>query len=119
MRLRLCVSMLIAIAICAPTNADDWPQWGGPQRDLVWRETGIVERLPAVDRKTRILPRMWTAKIGAGYAGPAVAAGRVYVADRIADGREIQPASKSAKIYCTRHRNYAGSRLPVIAHRQP
>ena len=25
-------------------RADDWPQWRGPKRDGVWRETGIVER---------------------------------------------------------------------------
>ena len=32
-----------------------------------------------------MLPRMWTAKIGAGYAGPAVANGQVFVTDRLAD----------------------------------
>ena len=68
-----------------PAIADDWPQWGGPQRDSVWREEGIVETLPAVDPKTGMLPRKWTAKIGSGYAGPAVADGRVFVTDRIAD----------------------------------
>ena len=31
----------------------------------------------AVDPTTGMLPRMWTAKIGSGYAGPAVAGGRV------------------------------------------
>jgi outer membrane protein assembly factor BamB len=51
----------------------------------VWRETGIVEALPAADPQTGMLPRVWTAKIGSGYAGPAVANGRVFVADRIAD----------------------------------
>jgi outer membrane protein assembly factor BamB len=65
--------------------ADDWPQWGGPQRDLEWRESGIVESLPAVDAKTGMLPRVWTAKIGSGYTGPAVANGRVFVTDRVAD----------------------------------
>jgi outer membrane protein assembly factor BamB len=66
-------------------RAEDWPQWGGPQRDLVWRESGIVDTLPAVDAKTGMLPRMWTAKIGSGYASPAVANGRVFVVDRVAD----------------------------------
>ena len=27
--------------------ADDWPQWLGPQRDAVWRESGIVEKFSA------------------------------------------------------------------------
>jgi outer membrane protein assembly factor BamB len=61
-------------------HADDWPQWGGPQRDIVWRETGVVEKLPEGE-----LPRVWSAPIGAGYAGPAVADGRVFVTDRLAE----------------------------------
>jgi outer membrane protein assembly factor BamB len=79
------IVFVILLALNSPSFAVDWPQWGGPQRDLVWRETGIVESLPAVDPSTGMLPRKWTAKIGAGYAGPAVANGRVFVADRIAE----------------------------------
>src|SRR4051812_1364494 len=75
---------LLAAATC-PAIAADWPQWGGPERDSVWREEGIVEKLPAVDPTTGLLPRKWTAKIGSGYAGPAVANGRVFVTDRVAD----------------------------------
>jgi outer membrane protein assembly factor BamB len=59
-----------------PSRADDWPQWRGPRRDGVWRETGIVEKLPAE------LKLKWRSPIGGGYAGPAVAGGRVYVTDR-------------------------------------
>ncbi len=79
---------LFVVLVFVVTNtvmADDWPQWGGPQRDLVWRESGIVETLPPPDPKSGMLPRVWTAKIGSGYAGPAVANGRVFVVDRIAD----------------------------------
>jgi outer membrane protein assembly factor BamB len=57
--------------------ADDWPQWLGPHRDSVWRETGIVEKFP-----TNGPPVLWRAKVGGGYAGPSVADGRVYVTDR-------------------------------------
>ncbi len=57
--------------------ADDWPQWVGPRRDSVWRESGIVEKFPAGGPPIR-----WRTTIGAGYAGPAVANGRVYVTDR-------------------------------------
>jgi outer membrane protein assembly factor BamB len=57
--------------------ADDWPQWLGPQRDGVWRETGIVKTFPEDGLSLR-----WRTTIGAGYAGPAVAKGRVYVHDR-------------------------------------
>ncbi|MBK9137876.1 MAG: PQQ-binding-like beta-propeller repeat protein [Verrucomicrobia bacterium] len=71
--------LLLPFALCLAVSAaaDDWPQWLGPQRDAVWRETGIVERFPASGLKFR-----WRTPIGAGYSGPAVAAGRVYVMDR-------------------------------------
>ena len=83
--MRLLSYLLKTAILVASVAADDWPQWGGPQRDLTWRETGIVETLPAVDPTTGMLPRVWTAKIGSGYAGPAVANGRVFVTDRLAD----------------------------------
>lgn len=57
---------------------DDWPQWLGPRRDGVWREQGIVAQLPATGPKVR-----WRASIGAGYSGPTVADGKVYLTDRI------------------------------------
>ena len=59
--------------------ADDWPQWLGPQRDGVWRETGIVERLPAGGPKV-----LWRVPVNAGYCGPAVAGGRLFMLDRTA-----------------------------------
>jgi outer membrane protein assembly factor BamB len=59
-------------------RADDWPQWLGPRRDGVWRETGVLDHFPKDGPKV-----LWRAKIGAGYTGPAVAGGRVYVMDRV------------------------------------
>lgn len=64
----------------ANSHADDWPDWGGPQRDLVWRETGIVEKFPT----DGLLPRVWSTPISEGYSGPAVANGLVYITDRLA-----------------------------------
>lgn len=66
-------------------RADDWPQWRGPQADGVWRETGIVEKLPE-----KQIPIKWRAPIGAGYNGPTVAAGRVYVMDRLVDPTQVE-----------------------------
>ncbi len=57
--------------------ADDWPQWLGPRRDSIWRESGVIERFP-----TNGPPVRWRTGIGGGYGGPSVAEGRVYVADR-------------------------------------
>ncbi|MBW3540629.1 MAG: PQQ-binding-like beta-propeller repeat protein [Planctomycetes bacterium] len=78
----ICVATAVLFCtLCGTAAADDWPQWGGPQRDLVWRETGIVETLPQTNADG-VLPRMWSTPLGEGYAGPAVADGRVYVMDR-------------------------------------
>ena len=75
---RLALSAFAAVIICGTLTADDWPQWGGPRRDIVWRETGIVRELPTEE----LLPRVWSTPIAEGYSGPAVAAGRVYITDR-------------------------------------
>ena len=56
-------------------TSDDWPQWRGTERLAIWHETGIVEELPDELKVT------WRLPIGGGYAGPAVAGGRVFVTD--------------------------------------
>jgi outer membrane protein assembly factor BamB len=69
----------------SPLHADDWPQWLGPKRDGIWRETGILDAFPKNGPK-----KLWEAEIGAGYAGPAVAEGRIFLADRIlAEGAKL------------------------------
>jgi outer membrane protein assembly factor BamB len=75
--LRLLAMAMLAAGQSVLLRADDWPQWLGPQRDGVWRETGILEKFPADGVKVR-----WRVPIGGGYSGPAVAKGRVYVMDR-------------------------------------
>lgn len=52
----------------------DWPQWQGPDRTAVSRETGLLASWP------RGGPRLlWEVKdAGGGYSTPSVAAGRVY-----------------------------------------
>ena len=74
------LSVLVFSTFRAP--GVDWPQWLGPQRDSVWRETGLMEQFPE-----KGLPVLWRARVGGGYSGPAVAGGRVYLTDReLAEG---------------------------------
>ena len=75
------VALILVIGTMGTVRADDWPQWMGPRRDNVWRESGIVEALPAGGPKV-----VWRAPVAGGYAGPAVALGKVYVADYVAEG---------------------------------
>jgi outer membrane protein assembly factor BamB len=70
--------LLVLALLPAAACADDWPQWLGPRRDGVWREKGILEKFPSGGPKV-----VWRTPIGGGYAGPAVAGGRVYVTDRV------------------------------------
>jgi outer membrane protein assembly factor BamB len=71
--------ILTAILTTATLRADDWPQWLGPKRDGVWRETGLLDAFPKGGPTVK-----WRKPVGAGYAGPAVANGRVYVTDFVA-----------------------------------
>ena len=73
--LRICFCLMVCSATVA--TADDWPQWMGPKRDNVWRETGLLETLP---KEPKIV---WRAPVAGGYSGPAVAGGKVYVTDYV------------------------------------
>ena len=79
-------SLSIAVLCCVSTlPADDWPQWLGPKGDSVWRETGILERFPTGGLKVK-----WRTPVALGYAGPAVAAGRVFVTDYVRKAGTIE-----------------------------
>lgn len=80
---------LAGVALLAQqARGEDWPQWLGPQRDGVWRESGLIERFPAGGPKIR-----WRVEVGAGYAGPAVAQGRVILMDRFLKKGAANPAN--------------------------
>ena len=71
------ILLLLSIFLSVPAaRGDDWPQWMGPARDGVWRETGLVKSIPPAG-----LPVKWRAEVKGGYSGPAVADGRVYLMD--------------------------------------
>ena len=87
---RVCFLSAAALTAIAPflaglAAADDWPQWRGPTRDGVWKETGLLDKFPA-DR----IPLRWRAPIGSGYSGPTVAGGRVYATDRQNDPKPVE-----------------------------
>jgi outer membrane protein assembly factor BamB len=80
--LPLLVTPFLLSPVSPQAHADDWPQWLGPQRDGVWRETGLLETFPEGGPKI-----LWRAPVAGGYSGPSVADGKVYVMDYVrADG---------------------------------
>ncbi len=81
------VLFLVAALAALPAIAADWPQWMGPNRDDVWAETGIIEEFPAGGPKV-----LWRKPIHGGFAGPAVADGKVYVTDYLKSAGDDKPA---------------------------
>src|SRR5579883_1216205 len=82
---------LVLLGIFAFTvRAEDWPQWRGPNRDGVWAETGIVRSFPPDGLQAR-----WQAKVGPGWSSPAVAKGRVYLADS-----ELNKPKAKERVHC-------------------
>jgi outer membrane protein assembly factor BamB len=81
---RLAETVLPAIE-AEEVGTDDWPQWRGPHRDGLSRETGLLAEWPAGGPRV-----LWKQPLGRGFSSVAVAAGRLYTMDEEAAG----PASE-------------------------
>src|SRR5688500_1843215 len=58
----------VVLLLASTALADDWPQWRGPGRDGISKETGLAKQWPADGPKL-----LWQVKdIGQGYGAPAV-----------------------------------------------
>lgn len=74
-----CACCLILCLSAVTTFADspgsfDWPQWQGPDRDAVSKETGLLNEWPKEGP-----PLAWKIKgLGGGYSEPSIAAGRIF-----------------------------------------
>jgi outer membrane protein assembly factor BamB len=67
-------ALALVLSICPALHGDDWPQWQGPNRSNVSKETGLLKSWPK-DGPTLL----WTFKeAGIGYSGPAVVGNRLY-----------------------------------------
>ena len=68
-------SALIIATISARAQSFDWPQWRGPDRNGISKETGLLKEWPRSGP-----PLSWSAAmIGAGYGSVAVVGDRVWV----------------------------------------
>ncbi len=106
--------LALLLHVSTPAAGDDWPHWRGPTGDGRWYEQGVLTQFNASE-----LPARWRTSIANGYSGPTVAAGRVYVTDRVtspepvervhcvaaSDGRPIWSHAYSCKYEGVSHRN--------------
>lgn len=108
--------LILAICIFIPAFSEDWPEWRGKGRIGIWNESGILDEF-----SEKGLTVLWRTPIHAGFAGPAVAAGRVFVTDFEATAglkgteRALCLDEKSGKILWTRawEVNYGKISYPV------
>ena len=68
------LALLTAIAFASTPESFDWPQWQGPDRNAISRESGLLkEWTPAGP------PLAWKITgLGGGESAPSIAAGRIY-----------------------------------------
>jgi len=67
------VSLCVAAQVMAQANAN-WPQWRGPNRDGISKETGLLKQWPAEGP-----PLVWKATgAGRGYSSFSIANGKLY-----------------------------------------
>jgi len=69
------ITIGFACLVGSQLPAADWPQWRGPTRDGISKETGLLKAWPADGPKL-----LWQVKdLGSGYSTPSIAGGRIYV----------------------------------------
>jgi len=77
-----CALVLLCLSKAA-AQAGDWPQWRGPNRDGISKETGLLKEWP-----TDGPPLVWTATgAGNGYSSLAISGGKIFTMG-IRSGRE-------------------------------
>ena len=68
-------ALVALFTAAALVTAADWPQWRGPNRDGVSKETDLLKEWPSGGPKL-----LWQVKdLGDGYSTPAVVSDRLYV----------------------------------------
>ena len=94
---RYLLAATLSLSFSLAISAADWPQWRGPERNGISKETGLAKEWPKEGPKL-----LWQAKdIGDGYSTPAVVGERLYLISNqgmenefvhalsVADGKEV------------------------------
>lgn len=69
------LSFILLLIVCSVIQADDWPQWQGPNRDNKSAEKGLLQQWPGGGPKL-----VWTFnQAGTGYSSPSVVGEQLYM----------------------------------------
>src|SRR5438132_14032819 len=77
----LCLSLCSLCSLCLCGEfllAGDWPQFLGPERNGISRETGLLATWPEKGP-----PVLWDKSIGEGYSGPVVVDNKLILFHRL------------------------------------
>jgi len=89
MRSRLATGILANSAtfllLISQAVAGDWPQFLGPDRNGVSKETGLVDSLPKNGP-----PLVWKKEVGEGFSGPVIAGERLILFHRVGNEEVVQ-----------------------------
>jgi outer membrane protein assembly factor BamB len=94
------IALLLVTCKLSITTADDWPQWRGPNRGNISKETGLLKEWPKAGP-----PLVWEVKgLGNGIASPAVAGKHIYTLGYIDDSEYVTALDKQTgeRIWATR-----------------
>jgi outer membrane protein assembly factor BamB len=80
LRQQTVLSGFFVLVFLAPASAGEWPQILGPARNGIAQNEQLTDHWPADGP-----PVVWQHKVGSGYAGPAVAAGKAILWHRVGD----------------------------------
>ena len=116
------IAATILAAASAAIHAEDWPEYRGKGRQGVWNETGIIDKLPEGGPVV-----VWRTPVKAGFSGPAVANGRVFLTDfdqkeRLrGTERLLGLDEKTGRVLWTREwpPDYAKSKVTKMPHGRP
>jgi outer membrane protein assembly factor BamB len=109
--LRLTLPAIAATLLSGNAQADDWPQWRGPERNGISRETGLLKQWPSGGPKL-----LWQVRdIGSGYSTPSVVGERIYLLSNEGMEREFAQtlaAANGSRIWATRLGNVGPNEGP-------
>lgn len=78
MKNRLLLILVVSVVtFISQVNAQDWPQFLGPERNSISPQKNLLRSWPASGPEV-----LWTVNVGIGYGGPVVKDGKVYLLDR-------------------------------------
>jgi PQQ-like domain len=74
---KLYTTLILLIISTIIIQAQDWPQYLGPNRNSTSPQKGILRSWPASGPEV-----LWTTNVGPGFGGPVIKDGKVYLLDR-------------------------------------